>query len=239
MDHWPQKPGKKSPNNIEIRPNFTYSFSRGLLDRFGGGESTSLLWNISINVCTVFCTFFRYLFKKTKLCSTGLETGCKPVLLTIGKPNFQTFGIPMFGIQAPTVVSRCILFDLFCHAQKRCILSVHCNQVFFIFSCTAKKVPCLSKSATFSSLDRCKKYVTTFKAWWITVQVTSVLPMTCLLTFFHFFDQDVRTRSHWQECWKWEALICPSTVSTGKGLFINDVTQIWNKINLPPSVTQK
>ena len=48
-----QKTWEKSPNNIEIRPNLTYSVSRDL--------ETGLV--------------------VPKLCTTGLETGCKPVLL--------------------------------------------------------------------------------------------------------------------------------------------------------------
>ena len=54
-----------------------------LEDRFGGGEGATPLGNISINVCTVFAPFFGTFLKNPKLCSTGLETGCKPVLLPL------------------------------------------------------------------------------------------------------------------------------------------------------------
>ena len=83
MDSLTPKTCKMSPNNISIRPNLTNSVSRGLEDGFGGGEGAAPLGNISINVCTFFCTFL----KNLKLCFTGFETGCKPVLLIIEQLN--------------------------------------------------------------------------------------------------------------------------------------------------------
>ena len=74
---------EKNPNNIEIRPNFPYSVSRGLATVWLCRRHRTLYFLHCF--CTVFklfenCPFFKPFGKKTRICTTGLETGCKPVL---------------------------------------------------------------------------------------------------------------------------------------------------------------
>ena len=66
----------------------TYHVSRSLDNRFGGGEGAPhfLKPYLLHHFCTVFKLFESVPFlkpfgKKPRTCSTGLETGCKPVLL--------------------------------------------------------------------------------------------------------------------------------------------------------------
>ena len=51
-----------------------------------------------LNICTAFCTFLKSLWKKPTICYTGLETGCKPVLLTIMYHNILNGGDPLCTI---------------------------------------------------------------------------------------------------------------------------------------------
>ena len=50
-------------------------------NRFGGTEGAAPFK--AYFVCSIFCTFFKSFGKNSRISSTGLETGCKPVLLFI------------------------------------------------------------------------------------------------------------------------------------------------------------
>ena len=77
MDTLTPKTWEKSPNNKEIRLNLSYPVSRGLVT----GLVTGLAF--FFNLYKIYVCSFLHLFKnwkKTRICFTGLETGCKPVL---------------------------------------------------------------------------------------------------------------------------------------------------------------
>ena len=67
--------------NKKIEAKFHLScfqrFGNRFCDAKGGISSLNLY---EIYVCTFYCTFFKPFGKNPRICSTGLETGCKPVL---------------------------------------------------------------------------------------------------------------------------------------------------------------
>ena len=83
-------PTPPSPHPKEIRPNLPYSVSRGLKTGLAVPKASHI---IRPNFSTVFKLFendpFLNLLEKTRICSTGLETGWKPVLLFIDLPCWQ------------------------------------------------------------------------------------------------------------------------------------------------------
>ena len=88
MDSLTPKTWEKSPNNIGIGPNFTYPVSRGLETGLAAPKMPHLLKlrrryflkHFLNTLCTIFCI-------KT-FSSTGLETGCKPVLFYLERRLF-------------------------------------------------------------------------------------------------------------------------------------------------------
>ena len=84
MESLTPKTWEKSTNNIEIGQNVPYPYSRGLVTGLVTGLAVPKAPHLIITPFEkIFSHNFLHLSKKPKACSTGLETGCKPVLLNI------------------------------------------------------------------------------------------------------------------------------------------------------------